>query len=198
MKILVDRNLQYSITLKLSIILSEVVFICLFYFFPGFAPPVINKFDDPIILIDEIPITLQPSVEQFHKPNPPQIRIEETVEDPEILADITISEEDEDNIPGGKESSVADASLFSISKLPRQVLEVLPEQNRKNISGSVKLSLKINEFGKVVDHRILYNNLTCEDCLSEILAAAYKSKWESGIKDGIIKEYWVEKTYSFY
>jgi len=193
-----DRHKRYSINLKLSIILSEVIVICLFYFFPKLTPSTVKKFNDPIILIDEIPITVQPAVELSQKPTPPQILISDLLEEPELLEDILTTSSTESEPATGVEHSVLTASLISLPQSPRQILEVLPEPNSQNISGSIKLSLKINEIGKVIDHKILYNNLKCDSCISEILAAAYKSKWELGINSGIIAEYWVEKTYSFH
>jgi hypothetical protein len=193
-----NRHIQYSILIKLSIILSEAIFICLFYFFPKLSPLTIKKFNDPIILIDEIPITVQPAVELSQKPTPPQIFISDIPEEPELLGDILTINNSESEPAAGVEHSVVTASLTSLPQSPRQILEVLPKQDRKNISGSIKLSLKINEIGKVIDHKILYNNLKCDGCISEILAAAYKSKWELGTNNGIVAEYWVEKTYSFY
>ena len=193
-----DRHTQYSILIKVSIILSESIFICLFYFFPKLTPSTIKKLNEPIILIDEIPITVQPAVESIQKPTPPQILFSDIMEEPELLADILIAENSKGEQAAGVEYSMVNASLSSLPQLQRQVLEVLPEQNSGKISGSIKLSLKINEIGKVIDHRILYNNLTCDGCILEILDAAYKSKWESVTNAGIAAEYWVEKTYSFY
>lgn len=198
MKMLFKRNTQYSIILKISIILSEVIFICLFYFFPKLTPAAFNKFNDSIILIDEIPITIQPAIESIQSPIPPQILIEDEIEEPDLLADILIIVDSKTNSATGIEYPVVNGSLSAIPKPPRQTLEVLPEQNGDNISGSIKLSLKISETGSVIDHKILFNNLDCEGCVSEILAAAYKSRWESGANIGIAAEYWVEKTYSFY
>jgi hypothetical protein len=193
-----NRHKRYSITLNLSIILSEVIFICLFYFFPRLATSTINKLNDPIILIDEIPITVQPTLELSQKPTPPQILISDLPEEPELLSDILTINSTESEPATGVEQSVVTASLTSLPQSPRQLLEVLPEQNSKNISGSIKFSLKIDEMGKVIDHKILHNNLKCEGCISEIIAAAYKSKWELATKGGIVAEYWVEKTYSFH
>jgi hypothetical protein len=198
MKKLFDRNTKYSITLKMSIILSQLVFICLFYFFPKINSTSKLKIDDPIILIEDIPITIQQKEPLQQKPAAPQIVIEDLIEEPEMLADI-IPDDESKNEPSAEIShSVLRASLSNNLTAPRQILEVLPENDKKNISGSIKLSLKINESGKVIDHKIMFNDLKCEDCLSEILAAAYKSKWESGFKSEIDEEFWVEKTYSFY
>jgi hypothetical protein len=74
----------------------------------------------------------------------------------------------------------------------------LPQQDKFNISGSIKIKLRISGTGIVIDHKILSSSLQCDECLSEILAAAYKSKWKSGKNDETDAEYWVEKTYSFY
>lgn len=192
------RHTQYSILIKLSIILNLAIFICLFYFFPKHTTPTNKRLNEPIILIDEIPITVQPIVESTQKPIPPQILFSDIMEEPELLSDILITENTEREPVAGNEYSLVNISLSSLPQSPRQILEVLPEQKRIKISGSIKLSLKINEIGKVIDHKIIYNNLNCDGCISEILAAAYKSKWELATKSGIAAEYWVEKTYSFH
>jgi hypothetical protein len=149
-------------------------------------------------MIDEIPITTQASLEIFIKPLPPEIAIGEISYETELLDDIEIADYYEYNSATGAVLPASNTSVPIFPALPRQTLEVLPEQKEENISGSVKLYLKINEIGEVIDHRILYNNLKCENCLSEIITAAYKSRWESGRNIGHPVEYWVEKTYSFY
>jgi hypothetical protein len=193
-----NRHTEYSILIKLSVILSEAIFICLFYFFPKLTPLTIKKINEPIILIDEIPITVQPPFESTQKPIPPQILFSDIIEEVEILPDILIIENSKSEHVAEIEYSLISAPLSSLTQSPRQILEVLPEQNRIKIAGSIRLSLKINKTGKVIDHKILYNNLSCDSCLSEILAAAYKSKWQTIINVGKNAEYWVEKTYSFY
>ncbi|MBT8378992.1 MAG: hypothetical protein KJN64_07170 [Ignavibacteria bacterium] len=198
MKQFLNRNIRYSITLKLSIVLSQLVIICLFYFFPNINYSAKLKSDNPIILIEDVPITVQREKMIAQKPEVPQIVIEDIIEEPELLADIIIRDERENEPLAGISSSVLHTSLSKNLTAPRQILEVLPKENKKNISGSLKLSLKISGAGKVVDHKILYNDLHCEDCLSEILTAVYNSKWKIGKNSSNNYEYWVEKTYSFY
>jgi hypothetical protein len=79
---------KYSKNLKLSIILTELLFICLFYFFPNLSSSTAKITYDPIILIDEVPITVQRNEEILLKPGVPQISFDEKLEEPEILADV--------------------------------------------------------------------------------------------------------------
>jgi hypothetical protein len=89
------------------------------------------------------------------------------------------------------------SALTLSSRAPKQLFEVLPQKQKEEYEGTVQLKLKIDEKGKVTAHTILYNSLECGDCLKEIITAAYKTKWEPGMKNGAPSEFWVEKSYSF-
>ncbi len=197
MKYLIDRNNQYSINLKFSVILSLVLVICLFNFFPKPTPSLKVNYNEPIIFIDDIPITVQLNKEILIKPSIPEIKILDELYESELLEDVSINENNVITQSKGIENHVVNAFVKTDYSSPRQILEVLPEKD-KNISGSIKLKLKINEAGKVTEHIIIYNYLDCENCLSEIITAAYKSKWKPGKRNKINSDYWVEKTYSFY
>ena len=144
MKNFSEKNTKYSVSLKLSIILSQSVFICLFYFFPKINSTSKLKFDDPIILIDDIPITVQHKELNLQKPAIPQIVIEELIEEPEMLADIDIEDESKKEPSAGISYSVLSASISNNLNTPRQVLEVLPVKDKKNISGSINRRTNAN------------------------------------------------------
>jgi len=131
------------------------------------------------------------------KPEPPSIIIPEKMEELEILENVAIKTEndllDENDLAENTNSS----GIGLISMMPRQVLEVLPEKRPGELEGKINLYLKIDESGKVVEHKILLNSLKCDDCLKKILSAAYQSRWEPAIRNGRQIIYWIEKTYSF-
>jgi hypothetical protein len=74
---------------------------------------------------------------------------------------------------------------------------VLPDEKGDEISGSLNLSLKIGKGGKVINHKVLFSSLECENCMDKILSALYRSKWQPAVTNGIEVDYWVEKSYVF-
>jgi hypothetical protein len=189
---------HYSRNVKLGLIFSELIVIATFYFFPDLNSSYsINDITEPIILIEDVPITIQTKIPITAKPELPLVLISEEIEEMDILEDVTFKTGSESiNINDLAENSKT-ASVSLISMLPRQVLEVLPEKSSSELDGQISLYLKINESGKVVEHKILLNSLECDDCLKKVLSAAYQSRWEPAISNGRQIEYWVEKSYSF-
>jgi hypothetical protein len=101
--------------------------------------------------------------------------------------------------PAPKENIAATTgqNTTPLPSMPRLIFEMVPSDEENKINGKLELSLKINEDGKVIDHKILFNSLDCSDCLNLIIHAAYKSKWEPAIVDGKKADFWVEKSYTF-
>jgi hypothetical protein len=190
---------SYSRNIKLGIIVSELILITLFKFFPDLNSSNQFKYDnDPIILMSDIPVTIQSTKKKaFVKPSAPKIVFIDEIEEPEILEDVQnvgyTSYENDDVV---NESNAA-ARISLLSMMPRQVLEVLPDKKADQLNGEVNLYVKINENGQVTEHKILYNSLNCTDCLSRVIIAVYKSRWEPAMINGKQVEYWVEKTYNF-
>lgn len=188
---------HYSRNLKISLILSELLIICAFLFSPDIIDNKFYEIREPIILIDKIPITLQPDNYISEKPKTPEIFISGEINESIILDDIIFANIEEKDTRENNE--VADLIKFNRleKRSPRQLLEFLPAENKSNYSGSIQLKLKIDNYGKVTEHVILFNSMECEDCLREIISAVYKSIWEPGLKNGTETEFWVEKSYTF-
>lgn len=189
---------RYSVNFKISLIFSELIIITAFLIAPDVEynnPPDTNE---PLILIDDIPITIQNSEYASKKPVTPVIVITEEISEPEILDDIAIPNNFANVNQALENHNIAVNENVKLDrKPPRQILEVLPEKKNFNYVGTLLLKIKIDSRGKVTDHLILFNSLECKDCLSEIISAIYKSIWEPGVKEGIAMEYWVEKSYTF-
>jgi hypothetical protein len=194
----IKNNKRYSVNFKISLIFSELIIITAFLIAPDIEynnPPDTNE---PLILIDEIPITIQNSEYASKKPVTPVIVITEEISEPEILDDIAIPNNFANVNQAVENQNIAINENVKLDrKPPRQILEVLPEKKNFNYVGTLLLKIKIDSRGKVTDHLILFNSLECKDCLSEIISAIYKSIWEPGVKEGIAMEYWVEKSYTF-
>jgi hypothetical protein len=189
---------HYSRNIKISLILSELLIICVFLFSPEINQNKIKKYSEPLIFIDDIPITIQPVRNISIEPKTPEIFINAEIDEPVILDDIVFSKTEQQDL--SLSNNVTDAIKINKageSSPPRQLLEVLPDKKSVNYSGSLKLKLKINSSGKVADCIILFNSIDCEDCLKEIISAVYKSQWKPARKNGSETEFWVEKSYTF-
>jgi len=189
---------HYSRNVKLGLIFSELIVIATFYLFPDLNSSYsINDITDPIILFEDVPITIQSNIPIIAKPELPLIMISEEIEETEILEDVAFKTGSESINTDDLARNTKTASISIITMIPRQVLEVLPEKSSSELEGKINLYLKIDESGKVVEHKILLNSVECDDCLKKVLSAAYQSRWDPAIRNGRQIEYWVEKSYSF-
>ncbi|MBT8386536.1 MAG: energy transducer TonB [Ignavibacteria bacterium] len=197
-KVYFKEHKHYSRNVKLGLIFSELIVIATFYFFPDLNSSYsINEITDPIILFEDVPITIQTNIPNIAKPELPLIMISEEIEETEILEDVAFKTESEFINTNDLAENTNTASIGIISMMPRQVLEVLPEKSSALIDGKISLYLKIDESGKVVEHKVLLNSVECDDCLKKVLSAAYQSRWDPAIRKGKQIECWVEKSYSF-
>jgi hypothetical protein len=192
------KHEHYSRNVKIGLIVSELILIATFYFFPDFNSSYsIKDIKEPIILFDDVPVTIQTKYPITAKPESPLVKISDEIEETEILEDVAIKTENDLINRNDLAENTKSESIGLILMMPRQILEVLPEKSTDDLEGKINLYLKIDESGKVIEHKILLNSLECEDCLKKVLSAAYQSRWEPAIKNGKQIEYWVEKSYGF-
>ena len=144
-----------------------------------------------------MPLTVQKLPAYKQKPDIPLIYISDQVEAFELLDDVTLPSQGISQTAVFSFESEDQANLQPVRSAPRQIFEVLPANDDNEVNGWLQLSLKINKNGRVVDHRILYNTLDCEDCLNNIINAAYRSRWEPASVNGKNTDYWVVKSYTF-
>ena len=189
---------HYSRNLKIGFILSELLIICIFIFSPKINQDKSLKFSEPLIFINEIPVTIQPARNISKEPKTPEIFIDEEINDPVILDNIVLSHTNQQELSVSNNITDTDnLNNLGEPRPPTQLLEVLPDKKNINYNGSLKLKLKIDSSGKVADYVILFNSIDCKDCLKEIISAVYKSKWKPARKNGSETEFWVEKSYTF-
>jgi len=194
---------HYSRNLKIALIISLSLIILIFYFFPDFFN-LKNKTSasQPIIFFSsDIPTTVQsekPESRAFQRPPEPNISVKGELEPVEVLNDafvknnsLTLSSPD-GTVPENKSDNLSLPPF-----VPRQILEVIPKKVEDNIKGIITLSLKIGKDGKVVSYIVLNNTTNCTECLKNVIAAIYKSKWEPASVNGNKIEYWIEKSYKF-
>ena len=196
---------EYKLVFKLSLIASLIFCILLFLFFPNITPPppLPVEYQSLLFTINDIaPNTAQKNIKN-PKPPQPKIFIPDVVDEPEILPDEEIASQIKPEESGGGQNtsnisgSGTALNMPELPFVPRQILEVLPQNVDKDAKGFVELSLKIGTDGHVIEHKIIDNTTGSQQILQSVITAAYKSKWESiKIKDSKIV-YWVEKTYRF-
>lgn len=126
------------------------------------------------------------------------------VDEPELLADVIIKESNtEKNSNGSSENTkssigtskgIYEASSFPF--VPRQIVEVVPEKVDGG-EGAIKLKLLIGKDGYVMKHEVMNNSTNKTKCLTFVVNAVYKSRWQPVSFDGEKVEYWLEKTYVF-
>ena len=188
----------YSLHFKISLIISEIIVILLFLFTPSLST---NK--NRVIFLDEIssteiiPLTILPENSYYSKPTVPEIILSNFTDDDIILEDVSANKKRNDTANSELSASLINDTKFKLNSIPRQIMEVLPQQSEGEFYGSVTLRLKIDKNGKVSDYKILFSDINCKNCIEKILAAAYQSIWEPAQIKGKTTEYWIEKTYNF-
>ena len=196
---------EHKLVFELCLIASLIFCILLFLFFPYIAPPPPPpvEYQSLLFTINDIaPNTAQKNIKN-PKPPVPKIFVPDVVDEPEILPDEDMAQQTKSEESGnGKNNSNITGSGTALDApelpfVPRQILEVLPQNVDKNAQGFVELSLKIGTDGHVIEHKIIDNTTGSKQILQSVITAAYKSKWEPvKIKNSKIV-YWVEKTYRF-
>ena len=197
---------HYKRNLKVSLILSLFAVILIFYLTPNFTgkihqPP---EYVEPVLQIVEMPRTNQnaelPSLPPELKPvqSLPVSKIIDSpvIEDIENKTNVTDSDGETADITISDQGESGKKIITSLPFNPRQIVEVFPKEV-SGAKGEIKLSLRIGKDGKVIKHKILSNNTTSEECLSNILDAVYKSRWQPVIIEGDRFEYIIEKTYYY-
>jgi hypothetical protein len=189
-------KLNYQKRLELCFVAILCFFILLLFIFQKFQPNSfkISETKYPEIIVVEIPRTIQHIAKRLPKPSMPSIIV--PVDEPEILDEIELNFEDIKEVIPSDKIFLAD-ELEGLPYIPRQILEVLPEQSDEKYQGKIILSLWIDKKGKAKDHKVLMNTTGSKECLDHVLKAAYKSKWQPVVIDSNIYEYWIEKTYVF-
>ncbi len=188
----------YSVHFKISLIISEIIFILLFLFTPS-LPSKKNR----MISLDEISTAeiIPPTIIKHNpislKPALPEIKIANVIIEDFFLEDVNLYKNENHSPVANLENNINNKTNPLLNSIPRQILEVLPQQIDGEFHGSITLKLKINENGKVDDYKILTSDINCNKCINKVLEAAYESIWEPALIKGKTIEYWIEKTYNF-
>lgn len=202
-----EDKIYYTRNYEIALILSLVIVILFFVFSPdqNKTTDKIPYFYEPLITIVDIPNTRQSNQSSLSPPPMPEIPSQFIpVDEPELLADVIIKESNtEKNSNGSSENTkssigtskgIYEASSFPF--VPRQIVEVVPEKVDGG-EGAIKLKLLIGKDGYVMKHEVMNNSTNKTKCLTFVVNAVYKSRWQPVSFDGEKVEYWLEKTYVF-
>jgi len=192
---------EYKFHFEISLISSLVLCILLFLFFPKISPPSkpSNVYQSVLITINDITQNTVQSEISKPKPHEPKVIIPNIVDDPEILPDVIINSGKAEGTGGQSftHSNNSGINLPQLPFIPKQILEVLPDNTDGDITGYIDLRLKIGTDGKVIEHKVIANTTGSNKYLQNVIVAAYKSRWEPVKIDNNKIDYWVEKTYTF-
>lgn len=154
----------------------------------------------PNIIID---IENIPATRQVHRnPPPPKPTIPVPTDEESIPEDITIEEttlkytNTFDDTPEG----IPGITGISLSP-PKPIAWVFPEypeeEKKKGVRGIVKLSLHIDEKGKVIEVIVLENTTESEKCAQAAIEAAYGSRFFPAREGNKPVSYWLSQPYRF-
>ncbi len=192
----------YYLRLNQAIALILFIFIIFFHIMPKkfkHVPrkPQVIKFD---FVFADIPVTTQHV--RRGKPRPERPVIPVPSEDPQFPDDETI---DETNVIwdlGDSPDGNAGLTIGAPDTIPpRPLVQVLPEYpknlQKQKVGGNVKLLIKIDHTGKVIDVVVSKNTTGNQDCQLAAVSAAYKSKYLPAKANAKSIEMWTTCEYSF-
>ena len=194
-KIKADFKFQYSLNIKKSLTLSLLFFLIVIHLSPDvdLAP---QEEGSPTVLIhvEDIPMTRQ----TYRPPPPPKPAIPIPSDDESIPEEETIEETT-------LKYTIFEAAATPIPGIiltpPKPIAWVFPEfpeeEKKKGVSGVVKLSLNINEQGKVINVIVMDNTTGSEKCAQAAVEAAYGSRFFPAKEGNKPVDYWISQPYRF-
>ncbi|MFQ5636817.1 MAG: energy transducer TonB [bacterium] len=193
-----DNKSYYSFNFKKALVLTLLFFNILIYISPNLD---VKREDLPggqiQIHVEEIPITHQVR----RTPPPPKPTVPIPSDNENIPEDVTIEETTLqfstifDEIPEG--APIAGTKLSP----PRPLAWVFPEypeeEKKKGVRGIVKLSIHINNKGRVVEAQVLDNTTGSEKCAQAAVEAALGSRFTPAKEGKKAVSYWITQPYRF-
>lgn len=195
-----DLKNSYSLNLKRSLLITLIAFNFIFLLSPRFEinAPRIDTHAIVTIDVENIPATRQTRTTS----PPPRPTIPVPTDDESVPENETIEETDlkyttffddtKSNLPGMPQLRVTP---------PRPVAWVFPEfpeSEKKNaVRGTVKLSIRVSEKGKVVEVVVIENTTNSSRCADAAIAAAYGSRFLPAREGSKAVSYWITQPYRF-
>jgi protein TonB len=194
-----DSKSSYSQNVKKALVITLALMNLLIYILPGIEVEV-AEVDLPQVTInvEDVPLT-----RQSRRPQPPPKPTVPIPSDEEnIPEDVTI-EETELRYTTIFDFSPGSAPPFAGIKItpPRPIAWVFPEypedEKKRGVQGEVKLSIHIDEDGKVTEVVVLDNTTGSQKCQQAAVAAAYGSRFYPAKEGARTIDYWITQPYRF-
>ena len=197
-KIKADFHAQFSINIKKALVVTLVFLNLLVAISPRIKLSVEEVVPPNIIIhVENIPITRQTRM----KPPPKKPTVPVPSEDETIPEDVTIEEttlkytnifDDSPGVPGITGTNITP---------PKPIAWVFPEypkeEKKKGVQGVVKLSIHIDDKGKVVEVVVLDNTTNSEKCAQAAVDAAYGSRFRPAKEGNRAVQFWITQPYRF-
>lgn len=194
-----DSKFEYNANVKRALVLTLLLFLIAVNLSPRVNVQMQDRPQPDIeIQVEDIPVTRQ----TFVAPPPlkPAVPVPSEVES--IPEDATIEPTTLSNtnffadVPDGFAGPTA-----SVVTPPKPISWVFPEYpkevKKKGIRGVVRLSIHINEKGKVSEVVVLENTTGSKACADAAIAAAYDSRFFPAKQAGKAIDYWMTQPYRF-
>ena len=121
-----EHKIHYKRNILVSIILSEVLTISAFLLSPDSSlRDKKNIYDEPIVLINDVPQTIQSNTARGARPTIPQVFIPDKVDAFDLLEDVNLSAETYELNDRASTESAAHTNIRPVRSSPRQIFEVL-------------------------------------------------------------------------
>ncbi len=193
-----DFHSQFSINIKKTLVITLAFFNLLVFIFPHIKLSIEEIVPPNIIInVENIPITRQTRM----KPPPKKPTVPIPSEDETIPEDATIEETTLkytnifDDSPG-----VAGITGTNMTP-PKPIAWVFPEypneEKKKGVQGVVKLSIHIDDKGKVVEVIVLDNTTSSEKCAQAAVEAAYGGRVRPAKEGKRAVNFWITQPYRF-
>jgi TonB family protein len=195
-------KLLYQKTIEKSLVFSLAFLIALVHIFPKTVelkkkelPPL-----DIVITVEDVPVTRQMVRRGVRPPKRPVIPV--ASEDPDVPMDATIDETLLDWNAGDHMFGNAGLTAGKLDTIPpRPLVQVLPEYpkelQKKNVRGTVKVMLYIDEKGRVQEAVVADNTTNSRMCADAALEAAKKSTYRPASIGNEKVATWVACIYTF-
>ena len=193
-----DLKSSYGLNVKKSLIITLILFILAIHLVPKLDIS-LDDVEPPQLIInaENIPITRQ----RKRVPPPPKPTIPVPSDSEAIPEDATIEE------TTLKYTSIFDFAdgvpNFTGIKItpPRPIAWVFPEypedDKKRGVKGVIKLSIHIDDTGKVIEVVVLDNTTGSQKCEEAAIAAAYGSRFAPAKEGKNHVNYWITQPYRF-
>ncbi|MCG8605919.1 energy transducer TonB [bacterium] len=198
-KIDADSKFSYTKNVKRALVITLALLNLLIYILPGIEVKVKEvELPQVTINVENVPLTRQ----SRRTPPPPKPTVPVPSDKESIPEDLTI-EETELRYTTIFDFSPGHAPPFAGIKItpPRPIAWVFPEypedEKKRGVQGVVKLSIHIDEEGKVTEVVVLDNTTGSQKCQKAAVAAAYGSRFYPAKEGAKNIDYWITQPYRF-